>query len=555
MERFGVSVAIIALGVAGVARAADQPRQAPVPAEARRAIADTRFTDAYRVVEPAVDACLAADPGHGSCIDLLNALAIAASRTAEPQTEQRAAKLAAEAAATYAPGTELEYGALAALESAMQDSDTPLAAEAPGRRALALAEKLWGPDSDQAAILTRNLATLMTRLARHAEAEALMRRARAIRVRTSGADSLTSLDYTRVLGVTLNEGGKVREGIGLLTASADGLAARYPDRLLERALAEGDLAAALHGAGRYQDAKARYAAAYELWARYDQPSAQMLTMLNNAAVNFSSMGEPESAVRLYRTVVQLGVSVYGADHPTMAVYYGNLGVALRAIDREGEALSYLRRALAIATATYGPDHIKTAPYRGFLAWLLPPAEAERERRALVDIYRAALGPAHPTTQFEMFRLAGLLMSQRRFAEAEPIYRECVALGERTFGADNVNYADSLVQLALSLAYQLKPGSLPEMKALFDRAWRIQRAALGPAHADTIETGAYVVAMSDGDRALAVSRITQSGVLARAAQRRDFDASAQRDLRNWSLVFAQGVALDWKLANPKPVARE
>ncbi|MGV3458487.1 tetratricopeptide repeat protein [Sphingomonas sp.] len=543
--------ALLFLSLAMALPAAAQTRdQMPLPDGFQAAIEKADLAQALALIAPATDACLAADPTAARCIDLLNWLASVGQRREDRPLQLRAARLAAAAAARYAPGTAREYYALVNLSGGLDHSGTPLEAEEPARRALAIAERLWPEPSDSVAESCRNLAITLTALGKHAEAARLMRRAVAIRTAQGGAESLAALDASRVLGVTLNEGGQIAEAVALLTTAADTLAARHPERIRERASAEDHLARALHDAGRYADAAQRYYKAITLLEQAGDEGEAVLTVLNSAALSFAAMGDYAYAEQISRLVLRVKIERLGVDDPSLARAYGNLGVVLKKQGKVDEARPLLRKALALEVAAYGPTHLRTALFRGYLADALPLAEQEGERRTLVALYRDQLGAGHPDTLNALAQLANVLAALGRHAEAEAAYREVVAQGERTWGPDNVNFANSLVALALSLARQLRPGTLGEMRSLIARGWSIQRAALGPEHPDTIESSIYLAQMSDDPRARTLSRGAQSGILARIGRSRDFSATAQAELRAFSAVFGQAVQINWRLAHPQ-----
>lgn len=541
------ALALLLLAATPAAWAAT-PEQLPLPDGFEAAIGAGDLAKAQALIEPAANACIEADPSAARCIDLLTWLASVGQRREDRPLQLRAARLAAAAAARHMPGTAREYYALVNLAGGLNHSGTPLEAEAPARRALAIAERLWPDPSDNVALICRNLATTLTAIGKHGEAATLMRRAVAIRTVQGGADSFAALDASRVLGVTLNEGGQIAEAVAMLTHAADTLATRHPARIVDRARAEGDLASALHDAGRYADAAQRYYNAITLWGKAGDTGESVLTALNNAARNFVAMGDYQGAEQIDRLVLRVKSERLGPDDPSLARSYGNLGVVLKAQGKVDEARPLLRKALAMAIAAYGPAHLRTAPFRGYLADTLPLAEQEGERRTLVDIYRAQLAPGHPDTLNALDQHATVLAALGRHREAETQLREIVARGERTWGADNVNFADSLIALALSLARQLRPGTLAEIRSLIARGWSIQHAALGPDHPDTIESAIYLAQMSDDDRARTLSRGAQAGILARIARNRDFGATAQAELRAFSPAFDQAVRINWRLAH-------
>lgn len=529
----------------------DIPQQIELPDGAVDLLQSGRYERAEIMLRAAVEACIAADQTHATCISLLNTLAYTGQMRGDWKLQLSAAERSAVAAAKHAPGSEHEYYALTNLSSALEDSDTPMAAIAPGRKALALAERIWSPTSAQVALISRNLAITLTGLGRHAEAEPLMRRSYEIRVALDGADSISALDAARVLAVTLSEGGKIAAALELHARTVATLNERHPDRVGERASAAGDYALTLSNAGQYGDAAKQFSTAIALWRSLGGDQPGLLTALNNAAGNFSAMGDYASAEAMHREVLHERAARHSPDDPVMATSYGNLGVAIDAQGRHDEALPMFRKALDIAVKTYGADHIRTVPFRAHLADLLPPSEEAVERATLLAIRRKSLGPDHPDTLEALHSYATALTKAGRDTDAEGGFREAVERGTRVYGADNVNLAESMAALALCLARQMKPGSLAEMKSLLARSWTIHADVLGDHHTRTILSAVYLGSVSAPPVARTLSLRAQKGVLERTARQRAFDAAAQQELRDFAPIFSQGVAVNWRLANPPP----
>ncbi len=83
-------------------------------------------------------------------------------------------------------------------------------------------------------------------------------------------------------------------------------------------------------------------------------------------------------------------------------------------------------------------------------------------------------------------LAQVLAVQKRFDDAEPIYRECLEAQRRVMGPDH----PETLRTALGLANVLgQNGRLDEAEGLYLSCLEAQRRALGADHADTLKTAA------------------------------------------------------------------
>ena len=92
----------------------------------------------------------------------------------------------------------------------------------------------------------------------------------------------------------------------------------------------------------------------------------------------------------------------------------------------------------------------------------------------------ALGKAHPDYAPSLNNLAALLQATGRYGEAEPLYREALAIDEKTLGQAHPDYAADLNNLAELLQATGRHG---EAEPLYREALTIREKALGTAHPD------------------------------------------------------------------------
>ena len=109
------------------------------------------------------------------------------------------------------------------------------------------------------------------------------------------------------------------------------------------------------------------------------------------------------------------------------------------------------------------------------------AEAEPLYRQVLAIREQAMGPDHPDTALSLNDLGVMILAQDRYAEAEPLFRRALAIREAVLGPDHPDTATSLNNLAVLLRDQ---GRYGEAEPLFRRALAIREAVLGPDHPDT-----------------------------------------------------------------------
>jgi tetratricopeptide (TPR) repeat protein len=106
------------------------------------------------------------------------------------------------------------------------------------------------------------------------------------------------------------------------------------------------------------------------------------------------------------------------------------------------------------------------------------AEAEPLDRRALAIGEASLGPDHPNVAIRLSNLATLLRDTNRQDEAEPLYRRALAIDEASLGPDHPNVAIRLNNLAGVLHDKNRLG---EAEPLLRRALAIDEASLEPDH--------------------------------------------------------------------------
>jgi len=258
------------------------------------------------------------------------------------------------------------------------------------RRALAIAEKNFGPDHPEMATALNNLAALLQNTNRFAEAEPMMRRALAIAEKSFQPGEPKVATYLNNLAQLLQETNRLAEA----------------EPMMRRALAiDEDSFGANH--------------------------RDVATDLNNLARLLRATNRLPEAEPLYRRALAIDERSFGADHPKVAIRLNNLAILLQETKRFTEAEPMMRRALAIDENSLGPDHPDVGADLNNLAGLLRAtdrlADAEPLYRRALAIAEKSFGPDHPMVATILSNLAGLLQATDRLLEAEPMMRRAVGV--------------------------------------------------------------------------------------------------------------------------------
>jgi tetratricopeptide (TPR) repeat protein len=276
-------------------------------------------------------------------------------------------------------------------------------------RALAIQEKVLGPDHPDVAMSLNNLANLHRAQGRYVEARPLYERALAIREKALGPDHLD-------VAASLNNLGELN-----------------------------------YKQGRYADVQALYERALAIREKALGPyPLDVARSLNNLALLYDAQGRYAEAQPLYERALAIQENALGPGVEA----HGDVGLAVlhRAKGRYAEAQPLVERALAIQEKALGPDHPDIATSLNNLGELHYKqgryVEAQPLYERALAIQEKALGPGHPNVAVSLNNLAVLHRAQGRYAEAQPLYERVLAIQENALGPDHPDIATSLGSVAL-----------------------------------------------------------------------------------------------------------
>jgi class 3 adenylate cyclase/tetratricopeptide (TPR) repeat protein len=314
-------------------------------------------------------------------------------------------------------------------------------------RALAIREKILGPDHPDVAQSLDGLAVVYWREGRYVEAEPLYSRALAIREKALGSDDLD------------------------VAASLSSFALVYWDQ------------------GRYAEAEPLHMRAVAIREKALGPDhPDLANSLNNLALVYEYQGRYAEAELVHTRVLAIREKALEPDHPDLANSLNNLANVCHYEGRYAEAEVLCRRALAIWEKVLGPDHPQVALSLSNLAFMYHQqgqfADAEPLNTRALAIREKALGPDHAAVAQSLNNIANVYEKQGRYAEAEPLNTRALAIREKALGPDHPLVAQSLNSRANLRRAQ---GRYAEAESLLARALVIREKALGPDHPDVAQS--------------------------------------------------------------------
>ncbi len=234
-------------------------------------------------------------------------------------------------------------------------------------RALAIREKLFGPDHPDVSDSLTNLGIAVGEQGRHAEAVQLFERALEIREKAFGPDGPAVAGALLNLAHGYNEQGRFGAAEGLnkraLAIFEDTRGPDHPDT----AFAIVNLAHEYMRQGRYADAEPLHERALAIREKVLSPDHPDVSVsLNNLADLYRCQGRYAEAEPLLARALAIREKALGTDHPSVANVLDTLGELYRDQGHQADAEQIYQRALQIREKALGPEHPLTTATRDAL---------------------------------------------------------------------------------------------------------------------------------------------------------------------------------------------
>jgi serine/threonine protein kinase/tetratricopeptide (TPR) repeat protein len=303
------------------------------------------------------------------------------------------------------------------------------------RRVVEQAAGRSGSPDPEILVLQNNLAVTYSDLGRHNEAiqilEPLLDRSIAVR----SANHAETDTVVSNLGRAYSSLGRHDEAIRLFESAAERLGRTRGKDHKDTLFMTCQLGLAFVEAKRFAQAVPLLETAVAGFETKNGPNApETLVAMDGLAAAHSRGGNAVAAIPLYESLVTRLKAARGADHPKALRAMNDLGAVYLLAGRAGDAVRVLEVVLDRRTATAGRDDPQTLAAMYDLAsahgdsgaW----ESADRLWKELVERRRRTDGSKSVATADALARYGMGLLNQRRYAEAEPVLRECLAVREK-----------------------------------------------------------------------------------------------------------------------------
>ncbi|MCC6928082.1 MAG: serine/threonine protein kinase [Gemmatimonadaceae bacterium] len=196
-------------------------------------------------------------------------------------------------------------------------------------------------------------------------------------------------------------------------------------------------------------------------------------------------GNYDNADSLNRQVLALTRTLFGARHPRVAEDLMNLGATEQERGNYAASESLFRQALDISTAFYGSEHFRTAGNLTYLGRALLLQNRYDEARVPFEkalaIRERVFGPSHPFVANTLNELGNLALRQERYDDAVTIFTRVRDIYARTYPGMNFRTGVATANMADAYLYQKKYALAEPM---YRQALEHYIASQGPDHLNT-----------------------------------------------------------------------
>ena len=271
------------------------------------------------------------------------------------------------------------------------------------KRALAIDEKVFGPDHPNVAIRVSILGMVLQDLGELQEARKSLERALKIDEKVYGLDHSKVAIRINNLGSILHDLGELQDARKCFERALKIDEKVYGPNRPEVATIVSNLGMVLKDLGKLQEARKHIKRALKIDEKVLGPlHTNVAKDVNNLGSILYDLGELQDARKCFERALKIDESIFGPDHPKVAIKLSNLGSVLLPLGELQEARKCYERALKIDEKVYGPDNPNVARDINNLGLVLkdlcePQESMDCIERAL-EIYRKKLGEDHPTTK-------------------------------------------------------------------------------------------------------------------------------------------------------------
>lgn len=312
-------------------------------------------------------------------------------------------------------------------------------------KALASAEALHGPRSEEVAKVMNNLGVVCNDLGEFSNALDYLQRALEIRLAVHGEENnLTATTYQN-LGNTYLDSGDPNKALEYFQKALE-----INQKVLDPddpafAVSYNDLGNVFYSLGDYGKALEYLEKALEIQTKiYSGGHLHTAATLNNIGMLLSDKGDYQTALDNYFKALAIQEKIVGPGHPDIAISYNNIGSVYYYTSNFSKALEYFRKALDIRVAAFGEKHPSVGESysnTGVTLTQLGNYDAARENlEKSLEIYKDVFGNDNEAISVTYINLADLSSNLGDFQKALEYQQKALEINLRLFGPDHPQVA-------------------------------------------------------------------------------------------------------------------
>lgn len=312
-------------------------------------------------------------------------------------------------------------------------------------KALASAEALHGPRSEEVAKVMNNLGVVCNDLGEFSNALDYLQRALEIRLAVHGEENnLTATTYQN-LGNTYLDSGDPNKALEYFQKALE-----INQKVLDPddpafAVSYNDLGNVFYSLGDYSKALEYLEKALEIQTKiYSGGHLHTAATLNNIGMLLSDKGDYQTALDNYFKALAIQEKIVGPGHPDIAISYNNIGSVYYYTGDFSKALEYFRKALDIRVAAFGEKHPSVGESYSNTGVTLTQlgnydAACENLEKSL-EIYKDVFGNDNEAISVTYINLADLSSNLGDFQKALEYQQKALEINLRLFGPDHPQVA-------------------------------------------------------------------------------------------------------------------
>lgn len=350
------------------------------------------------------------------------------------------------------------------------------------QQALPIAQQIFGGQHQNVGVILGETGRVWWTMNEPAKAKPYLEGAVKIYERSSNAQ-LISEGINNLAGVYV-ELGQFKEAQELHEKCLKLMQSLHGPESAEYAISLGNLAGVHHSLGQDEKAEPLLQRSADLLARAGAKHANSLAHQKmNLANLYLSRSDFVRAEPLYLDSIATAERIHGANHLETARIRTNLAALYQSVGQLDKAAAEHQRCLQIFRATLG-DSLDAARSIANLASIYTHQkkfqEAEDLYRQAIAIRVAKLGPEHPDVALSLMAFGVGLQRAKRFKEAREVLEQSLAIRRKSVGENTPVVADSLTALGLLAVREGKPEMAQQ---LFEQELEIRRGAQPVGHPD------------------------------------------------------------------------